>query len=663
MRRTCVSICLGILTALGGLVSPAHANHFPWRMLNPPAPTPAPRLSHYAVTDESQRNVVMFGGCGKSAPGSAGACDPADPQYLGDTWIWDGTLWSQVTTGPSPSTRAGHAMAYDRARSQVLLFGGQGANGLLGDTWAYRGATRTWTKLAETGPVPRVDSAMASDPQGRVVLYGGSEGSGQTWAFDGNSWTQLFPEHSPTASGKVILRHGMIFDPARNNTVLYGGSVVGTNPGVNDNERGETWTWNGADWSQPPGTGTFGSSASNRHTTRLAWDSEKNLVVLAGGWSGGESFITVYSWDGTSWTGYGHSPSAGGPNEAPRERTLHSLAFDPVTNHTLLFGGRRRLSPYPPLNDSWIWKGWEGTDLSLAVVDTPDPVVAGMKITYKAVLINQGPALAPNANLKMSFPENVDFDHTAPAAGCSYSQAERSATCTLGTLDIRQVVSFDVVVTARQAGEVVTRATASSKNMELTPADNEATISTTAIGPPPAVTLPPLVLPDLRLPGSDPGGGGGPPGGSGPASNGSSSTSGAGNSAIAGQGAAPAAQIPTTPQPGGPAPPISGGLGADQVLESAATNLTTASAPQGSGFTLPAQSAQSAPGLVYSDRPAPVPASRFAMSRVPDGAGAGLLMAGPGSLLLLAIACGVRPNRGRINDHPLPAAAPAAAVC
>ena len=57
----------------------------------------------------------------------------------GDTWVWDGIAWTEVTPLVSPSPRERHAMVYDAARSVMVLFGGLGENvSELGDTWEYR---------------------------------------------------------------------------------------------------------------------------------------------------------------------------------------------------------------------------------------------------------------------------------------------------------------------------------------------------------------------------------------------------------------------------------------------------------------------------------------------------------------------------------------------
>jgi len=54
-------------------------------------------------------------------------------------------------------------MAYDSTRGQVVLFGGLDANSkVLGDTWTWDGTT--WTqKSPDTSPPARAGAAMAYD--------------------------------------------------------------------------------------------------------------------------------------------------------------------------------------------------------------------------------------------------------------------------------------------------------------------------------------------------------------------------------------------------------------------------------------------------------------------------------------------------------------------
>ena len=68
--------------------------------------------------------------------------------------------WTQLTPPPYTSTsqrRAG-GIAFDPIQGKLLMYGGLQSNPslVLGDTWTFDGAT--WTQLASTGPAPRLRS-------------------------------------------------------------------------------------------------------------------------------------------------------------------------------------------------------------------------------------------------------------------------------------------------------------------------------------------------------------------------------------------------------------------------------------------------------------------------------------------------------------------------
>jgi hypothetical protein len=90
---------------------------------------------------------------------------------LNDTWVWDGTNWVQKFPANSPPGAIGHAMAYDAARGQVVLFGGWDGSGL-NDTWVWDGSN--WVQKFPANPPGRYWHAMAYDAaRGQVVLFGG----------------------------------------------------------------------------------------------------------------------------------------------------------------------------------------------------------------------------------------------------------------------------------------------------------------------------------------------------------------------------------------------------------------------------------------------------------------------------------------------------------
>src|SRR6266540_2547779 len=128
---------------------------------------PPARNIHAMAYDSVRRQVVLFGGRGTRG-------DPTSNR-LGDTWEWDGTVWTQRAPTVMPSLREAFGMAYDRVRGRVVLFGGIDLTGtVFGDTWAWDGTV--WQQVASTCPTARLGLAMAYDSaRGRVVLFGGND--------------------------------------------------------------------------------------------------------------------------------------------------------------------------------------------------------------------------------------------------------------------------------------------------------------------------------------------------------------------------------------------------------------------------------------------------------------------------------------------------------
>lgn len=78
-----------------------------------PATSPSPRNQHALAYDSAHSDVVLFGGSNGN-PNLAG---------LGDTWTWNGTNWTQASPQTKPPARYSHAMAYDAMHQQTVLFG------------------------------------------------------------------------------------------------------------------------------------------------------------------------------------------------------------------------------------------------------------------------------------------------------------------------------------------------------------------------------------------------------------------------------------------------------------------------------------------------------------------------------------------------------------
>jgi hypothetical protein len=308
---------------LGGLVLAAictasiltPANGQIWGQASP-ANSPSARSHHAIAYDAAHGQVVLFGGYNSG--------------LLGDTWVWDGTNWTQKSPSTSPPSRFGHAMAYDSAHAQVVLFGGFDSSNYLGDTWVWDG-TNWAQKSPSTSPPARWFHAMTYDAaHGQVVLFGGTNGGalGDTWVWDGTNWTQKSPSTSPPARNG----HAMAYDSVHAQTVLFGG--------YNGSALGDTWVWDGTNWTQKSGS----ISPPARFYHAMAYDVAHGQVVLFGGFSGSSTLGDTWVWGGTNW-----NPES--PASSPSARELAAMAYDAVHGQVVLFGGYN--GSY--LGDTWLW--------------------------------------------------------------------------------------------------------------------------------------------------------------------------------------------------------------------------------------------------------------------------------------------------------------------
>ena len=225
-------------------------------------PRPAGRSTACIAYDPVRQRVVMFGG----ADGSS---------TLGDTWEWNGQAWANVTA-VGPSARYASAMVWDAARNAVVLFGGFFDDGVnyaaLNDLWAWDG-TR-WTQITPTGAAPsgRSYPSVAYDSaRSRLVVFGGFDNDyvaqQDLWEFDGAAWTQINPP-GPRPTWVYAFANWMTFDSARGRSVL---SVVNAT-----GDAQETWEWDGAAWARvapsPPANPPIGGP--------MTYDTARQRVLM-----------------------------------------------------------------------------------------------------------------------------------------------------------------------------------------------------------------------------------------------------------------------------------------------------------------------------------------------------------------------------------------------
>jgi hypothetical protein len=141
----------------------------------------------------------------------------------------------------------------------------------------------------------------------------------------------------------------MAYDSTRGVTVLFGGII---DAGIHAND---TWEWDGSTWTFRSNTGP-----APRYGCRMAFDVDRNVVVLFGGVPNGPE--ETWEWNGNAW--------ALRSSTGPAARYSHAMVYDTARHRTLLFGGLDPGGSTTWMGDTWQWDGSTWTE---QVVSGPAP--------------------------------------------------------------------------------------------------------------------------------------------------------------------------------------------------------------------------------------------------------------------------------------------------
>ncbi|MFW9995472.1 MAG: Kelch repeat-containing protein [Candidatus Odinarchaeota archaeon] len=279
--------------------------------------TPCARFGHGMVYDESNQQVVLFGGSAANDGRSS----------LADTWVFNCTsdTWLELNPTTRPSARSDHSMVYDSVNQQVILFGGWSD-----ETWIFDPQSNQWTEVTSANhPSSRQSAGMYFDPVNQqVVLFGGylndDSHAGDTWIFDPatHTWTEVFPSSVPAAR----YGHSMVYDSVNQRGILFGGRVTAL--------QSETWVY---DYSSNSWTKLYPTlKPKARYWHGAAFDTDNESMILFGGDDEGpgrsSNDIWAFSSQDEGWVEFS-------PELEPVARIGHSLVYDSLNQRTLLFGG------------------------------------------------------------------------------------------------------------------------------------------------------------------------------------------------------------------------------------------------------------------------------------------------------------------------------------
>ncbi|HEY1087718.1 MAG TPA: hypothetical protein VGE37_08485, partial [Archangium sp.] len=174
-----------------------------------PTTSPPARSYHRLAYHSGRGGVILTAGEGASG-------------RLGDTWLWNGTTWTNLSV--FVPVRRLFALAFDSTRSLAIFFGVSGSSGVNQNDTLSLAATGDWTFAGGgTPPNPRNSPRMAYDSaRGVMVMFGGSDVTGWpslTAEYSSTGWRTVTPLTQPP--GRTT--HEMVFDSARGQIVMFGG--------------------------------------------------------------------------------------------------------------------------------------------------------------------------------------------------------------------------------------------------------------------------------------------------------------------------------------------------------------------------------------------------------------------------------------------------------
>jgi len=205
---------------------------------------------------------------------------------------------------------------------------------------------------------PASGASLAFDEaRSKVVAF---DQSGETWMWDGRSWTQQHPAQSPPARESAA----MTYDPDHRLVLLWGGFA-------NQVWSADLWSWDGTNWALihtanfPPANGTPGWA---RPAPVLAYDDQRHLVVLVrnnGSHPAGPTGPDVWTWDGSAWT------HAGSSNVPP---IWGSAAYVPAVKGILFLGVDGNAAPQTWTFTADTWTKLPSVLAPAVPLDDPPPI-------------------------------------------------------------------------------------------------------------------------------------------------------------------------------------------------------------------------------------------------------------------------------------------------
>lgn len=355
-----------------------------WTQMLPPS-NPGPRRSFGFTNDSFGGKFVLFGGIDASSAAR------------NDTWEYDygSNSWARVCNDDSPACgpprRFGSSMAFDNNSKVAVLFGGMAADftTTLSDTWEYAVTTNAWVNRT-TSTYPRVlgsHSMVYDDLAKQMILVGQGATAMEVWAYNPatHAWTQESPSGGPSLRSGFAL--GYNYQASHQRVVLFGGAyqLITYSDTWEYDPQADSWTLLNV-----PAHPSARAGAAMTYVFR----STVSGIVLWGG-SSNTADLWRFAWQWIPpnppipvWFNVFTSISPDPP------RRDHGLAYDPVHDHLIMYGGQTLGGT--KLNDTWSLEyGYrlDGKYIS-SIFETFETATL-----WQSIFWNQTPASLPSSTL------------------------------------------------------------------------------------------------------------------------------------------------------------------------------------------------------------------------------------------------------------------------
>lgn len=293
-----------------------------WAAVTPSEPGPPARSFASWAVDPSSAVGYLFGGS-------------TDAGELDDLWAYDLTAdaWRPLTPSATrPPARSDHVAGWVEGHG-VVVFGGEGDGGTLGDLWSYDPAADAWTELETEGarPEARSGACAAVGADGRLWIYGGRSSGGDflgdVWVLEADParWTTVTPS-DPAPTPRADASCWWTDDGS---LAIYGG-LSADEPALRD-----VWRIEGPEspdpaWRRAPDAPGSPRSAATAVRSAIA------LVAVGGVGDDGQLLDDVVVFDPRSLaaTVFGRAP------DGPAARAGSVVVDDPEGERLVMFGGR-----------------------------------------------------------------------------------------------------------------------------------------------------------------------------------------------------------------------------------------------------------------------------------------------------------------------------------